>query len=483
MTLLCCVSFVCCSNGRSDADDDSRPAMSMKILTSGASSVTLRAESVNASYYRILCVATNDESSQTAQTVFDDGQTYTGSKIVIDGLTKLTTYTLFAVACNDRGDFGTLQYVKFTTEATDPTMYAWEQSRNGILSFSDLVLCYGGSKHRTPYRWDQQRFTPFVTYTDQQGKEHWLFDSFLAIEFQITSHTDGNPYSYMVGLKLTSAAKPQWQELIDYWFDKDNGVNALEAAIKDAAQRLGTPPSKRKVIMIMPDPIIFKEYADESASTSYWGEVNGRSMNFANAKDRIAVYKWYIDEVRRKFNETNYQYVELAGFYIISEDLTTPNFGWNNELKRSDEIIPPIAEYLNSLNECLCWIPYNRASGYNKWTDFGINYAYMQPNHFWDDKNEKPLSRFFSDVKANGLAMEFEFDEALLEGKPNCDVYKNRFREYMSAAKSEGIYGKQPLSYYHGTNGFYDLWASPAEKDKELYHEFCQFVLGNPLRK
>ena len=183
------------------------------------------------------------------------------------------------------------------------------------------------------------------------------------------------------------------------------------------------------------------------------------------------------------FNETNYQYVELAGFYIISEDLTTPSYGWNNELKRSDEIIPPIAEYLNSLNECLCWIPYNRASGYNKWTDFGINYAYMQPNHFWDDKNEHPLPRFFSDIKANNLAMEFEFDEALLEGKPNCDVYKKRFREYISNAKSEGIYGKQPLSYYHGTNGFYDLWASPAEKDKELYHEFCQFVTGNPLRK
>ena len=53
----------------------------------------------------------------------------------------------------------------------------------------------------------------------------------------------------------------------------------------------------------------------------------------------------------------------------------------------------------------------------------------------------------------------------------------------MSISKSEGISGIQPLSYYHGTNGFYDLWASPAEKDKELYHEFCQFVTGNPLRK
>ena len=385
--------------------------------------------------------------------------------------------------CCSKSAFGAQQTRQATTEAADPAMYAWEQDRNGILSFSDLVLCYGGSSHRTPYRWDKQRFAPFVTYTDKQGKEHWLFDSFLAIEFQVTSSIDSKPYSYMVGLKLTSAAKPQWQELIDYWFDKDNGINALEEAVKEAAQRMGTPPSKRKVVMIMPDPIIYREYADESASTVYWGELNGRTMNFANAQDRTAVYKWYIDQVRRRFDEGNYQYVELAGFYIISEDLTTPSYGWNNELKRSDEIIPPIAEYLNSLNECLCWIPYNRASGYNKWTDFGINYAYMQPNHFWDDKGERPLPRFFSDIKAHDLAMEFEFDEALLEGKPNCDVYKKRFREYISNAKSEGIYGKQPLSYYHGTNGFYDLWASPAEKDKELYHEFCQFVTGNPLRK
>ena len=39
----------------------------------------------------------------------------------------------------------------------------------------------------------------------------------------------------------------------------------------------------------------------------------------------------------------------------------------------------------------------------------------MQPNYFWE--GQKPLSQFFSDVKANGLGMEFEFDEALLEGK------------------------------------------------------------------
>lgn len=48
----------------------------------------------------------------------------------------------------------------------------------------------------------------------------------------------------------------------------------------------------------------------------------------------------------------------------------------------------------------------------------------------------------------------------------------------MEGAKKHGVYGSKPLSYYHGTNRFYDLWASTAAKDKELFHEFCRFVIG-----
>ena len=105
----------------------------------------------------------------------------------------------------------------------------------------------------------------------------------------------------------------------------------------------------------------------------------------------------------------------------------------------------------------------------------------QQPNYFWE--GQKSLSQFFSDVKANGLGMEFEFDEALLEGNPDCDTYKKRFREYMSGARLNNVYGTKPLSYYHGTNALYDLSKSTAAKDREFYHEFCRFVLDNPMRK
>ena len=251
------------------------------------------------------------------------------------------------------------------TRDSEPKMYAWEQERDAIPSYTDLVLCYGGSHHRTPYRWDKERFTPFVTYVDEEGREHWLFDGFLFLEFQDSSRPDGGKYAYMVGVlrgQGISAGKQQWKELIDYWFDGDNGVNALEAAVKEASQRLGTPPAKRKVVMVMPDPIIYQKYDDTSESTTYWGSLDGRRMDFAKGADRVAACKWYIDQVRRRFDEGNYQYVELAGFYPISEEIVTPGDGYCHELKKSEEVIPQVAEYLHSINQSFCWIPYNRAT-------------------------------------------------------------------------------------------------------------------------
>ena len=475
MPLLCALSFVCCSNGDDDGSSGGgkKPAMSLVIESSDGESVTLGIKWLNATHVRMVCMATEDKKALTGAEVAAQGTKYAEERVTIGGLTPMTTYTVFAVACDDAGGYSGMQVVQFVTEYAGPRPYEWESARDGIPSYTDLVLCYGGSTHRTPFGWNKERFAPFVTYTDEAGGEHWLFDSFLCIEFVMV------PYSINLGQKRTSGGREQWQELIDYWFGPDNGVNALEEAVA----RLGAPAGKRKVVMVMPDPIIYEEYADTNTSTTYWGELNGRRLDFAKASDRIAAYKWYIDSVRRLFDEADYRYVELAGFYIVSEDLATPGDGWNPELKRWEEVIPEVAEYLHALNESLCWIPYNRAAGYRNWKRFGIDYAYMQPNYFWDDKGEKPLSRFFSDIKANDLAMEFEFDDALLEKTAGSEVYRRRLREYMDGAKEHGIYGRKPLAYYHGQNTLYELSVSAAAEDRKLYHEFCRFVLDNPLRK
>ena len=453
-TLLCCLSFIGCGDGDDEPSGGPKPALSMTIASSGANSVTLNMKRTNATSVKIIYKATGVITSETAQSVAQNGTQYTGTTVEIDGLAAQTTYTVFAVACNDSGEYSQMQYVRFTTDAPGPQMYPWEQSRNGILSYTDMVLCYGGSHHRTPYRWDKERFAPSVSYVDEQGKEHWLFDSFLFIEFQDSSRPDGGYYAYMVGLMKDygfSAGKTQWKELIDYWFAGGSGMDALEGAVKDASARLGAPPSKRKVIMVLPDPIIYKVYdgkgngKGDPGSTVYWGELNGRKMDFSTAEDRIAAYKWYVDEVRRRFDLGNYQYIDLAGVYIISEELVTPGDGWNHELKKSDEIIHPLAEYLHAINQSLNWIPYNRAAGYKKWQQLGVDYAYMQPNYFWE--GQKSLSQFFSDVKANHT-ISASFSKTTSAAEFDNDFEQDEFPGHGWTVKSENT----GCTWYAGTN-------------------------------
>ena len=477
--LCCLLSLVCCGNGNDGGSDAGRqPALDLKIYSWNGTYATFETQTLNATHVRALCLASG-AAAPTAAEVCERGTRYTGTRFTVEGLEPMTSYVLYAVACNDAGACGSVQQVSFTTEYADPQPYAWESARSGILSYTDLVLCYGGSTHRTPFAWTAERFAPMVSYTDPEGKEHWLFDSFLCIEFQMGS------YSINLGQHLDSGKREQWEELLDYWFGNSaTGVGALEAAVAAAAERLGTPSEKRKVVMVMPDPIIYEYYSDMNSPTIYWGEVNGRQMDFSKAADRITAYKWYINEVRRHFDEAGYKYIELAGFYIVSEDLATPGDSWNPELKRWEEVIPSVAEYLHALNESLAWIPYNRAAGYTRWEEMGIDYAYMQPNIFWGkDLETKTWSRFFSDVKANDLAMELEFDDAVLEKTSGCEAYRTRLREYMSGARSNGIYGTKPLAYYQGQDTFYNLATSSAAGDRAIFDELCQFVLNNPLRK
>ena len=51
-----------------------------------------------------------------------------------------------------------------------------------------------------------------------------------------------------------------------------------------------------------------------------------------------------------------------------------------------------------------------------------------------------------------------------------------------SVAKKHGIYGTRPLAYYQGSNALYDLSVSTDETDREFFHEFCSFVVNNPVR-
>ena len=139
-----------------------------------------------------------------------------------------------------------------------------------------------------------------------------------------------------------------------------------------------------------------------------------------------------------------------------------------------------IADYLHAQGYSFSWIPYYGSRGYDDWRFFGFDQVYLQPNYYWKPANA--WEDVCGEIARYGVGMELEFEPTLLHGRPDSEAFRTRFRAYMEAARRYGIYGSKPFAYYHGTNGFHDLWASDDEEDRALFRELCAFILGNPLR-
>ena len=321
----------------------------------------------------------------------------------------------------------------------------------------DMALIYQGGSHRLD--WTADEFRPYVVHRFADGSKDWLFDGFLFLEFK-----NGSGRHYTVGYEKLNARKGEWAWLLDRIFEEGKSLSALDQCITEEIAELGKPGFKHQIVLGLPEAI--RDQKD-------WGELNGRAMDFSKEEDQLAVTKWYIDELVKRFKAAKYRNLELSGFYWVAE---TNNY--------CGQLTVPISEYIHSLGKLFYWIPYWQSKGAEDWKALGFDVAYQQPNHFFNHSiPDSRLDDACAFARKHGMAMEFEFDDALLEKTAGSEVYRRRLREYMDGAKEHGIYGRKPLAYYHGQNTLYELSVSAAAEDRKLYHEFCRFVLDNPLRK
>jgi hypothetical protein len=386
-------------------------------------------------------------------------------------LTFLMGCLLFGLvthSCSKEGDHTVPSYNGNTTTADmTTTPYDWEKSRTAILGSTDMVLIYGGGHHRSPYYWDKDRFKSYVIYVDANQKSHWMFDSFLFLEIMDKSN-GGTEKMFAKGYSLESANQQDWANLIDYYFQSTTGLGALDASIEDAKSVLGTPQQKHQVVIAIPEPIVYQNPSLATSSTQYWGKIDNKTLNFLDSNDRLKACKWYIDQVRAKFNAMQYKNIELAGFYWLAEKSTD-----------TSDIMSPIASYLNKLKYSFNWIPFYGAAGYNQWKSYGFNYAYLQPNYFFSTTIiESRLKDACNLALSYNMDMELEFDDNALASRGKAD----RLRSYMSAFKQYGIWEKKRLAYYQGSSSLLTLKNSSVAADKQLYYDFCDFVVTRPIR-
>lgn len=476
------------------------PALQLTVVDVSHTTATVKVESINATEVYILC--SMDATAPVVADLIADGRAVRDGNIVFEGLSAGTRHYVFALATRD-GAVSKVECAEFSTGVLAGDLYTWEKGRDGAPSFADITLCPGGGAPNSnswfsiPLYWDQDRFSPHVSYTDDNG-EHWLFEAFLAITgIDMEGRNFGiNPNG------RESAGKESWEALAGYWLDKGGAFDQLDKAIAAVAARIGQPPVKRHVVMVMPDPIMLQVFTDKSSSTTYWGALDGMQADFSRIDHQIKALQWYIELVREKFNALGAKYLQLSGFYILSEELVAKPEGYNYKYKRWDRILPPIGEYLNARNEGLYWIPYLGADGTDIWQNLGIDFSWLQPNYYWDYNGEKPIQNAFSAMKKYGMGMELEFEYSMVEevmsipgimGPDGSGKYvftlkdvpslRARFREYMDGYKAAGLYGKKPVALYSGSNALYQLAKSKEKDDIAMYLELCRFITENPLRK
>ena len=481
------------------------PAVRAELVEATATEASFTVQAVHAATLRY---GSDERLSRTQETGSTGPVTCT---LTLSGLQPLTGYRLYVQGIGPSGEEGKVMQVAFTTAKGPDSRYPWEERRSGVPSFADLSLITLGWHQANPPAWTEGRFASHVVYEDKEGVSHWLYDAFLCID----GWDPVRNLSYSLVNGRYSAVKESWEDLLEAWLGDDGALKRLDAAVGRVAAVLGNPPAPRYVVMGLPDPVRYQNFQDKNSPTAYWGKLNGRTLDFADVADQAAACQWYMDRCRERFQALNLKYLELAGFYVLSEELPLDpafyrnagqSYGsadtWNWEHKNWEVIIPNLASYAHSCREGLWWIPYHLAPGYRVWKELGFDAAFMQPNCYWDhDQVSHPLSATQNALQKYRMGMELEFEYSLVaavmadgrsapDGNGNPTFYaqdvpllRERVRAYMQAYRDTGLYGVLPLAVYSGTDAMHQLATSSDPGDRDMYHDLCQFILGSPLKK
>ncbi|MCQ2159426.1 MAG: DUF4855 domain-containing protein, partial [Bacteroidales bacterium] len=177
-SLLLCPALLSCTPEQGKTDI--KPAVQVTVTRTDVDNATLKIEKLNADGAYVL-VLPKSSSAPSADQIHKDGRKveFEGRSYnwTATGLKQKTAYCAYAVAYTKKGTLSSVASAAFNTARGAGEMYPWESERTSLPKYSNLALCYGGSAHRSAFIWDVDRFQSHVSYKDENGYEHWLFDA------------------------------------------------------------------------------------------------------------------------------------------------------------------------------------------------------------------------------------------------------------------------------------------------------------------
>ncbi len=339
------------------------------------------------------------------------------------------------------------------------TLYNLSKLENGeVMKVSDktgyirdMALCYQHTGE-----WTKERYKPIITYIDKSNNSvDMLYD---AVLFLAQTYDGRRVYD----IDNEDVTIDDWHSYLDMTFGADGDVATLNEAAKQASIDLNDPDFKTKYVVMIPYP---------AQSAVAFGELNGRSLDLSNDDDAKYLLDWYIDEVCKYVENSDYPYLEFKGLY------------WMNEYPSRPHLITYANETVREKGYLSYWIPYFYSTGYFWREDLGFDALTLQPNHFFKDANDNTLgaggTKIIETVAKLGaygnFGVEMEFDTSLMS---NLEDY-NKALDYLNAAVIMGFDGPDYFrNWYLGGNLINEIAYSKLPDSRNFYDYIYELMNG-----
>ncbi|MCH5183737.1 MAG: DUF4855 domain-containing protein [Oscillospiraceae bacterium] len=313
---------------------------------------------------------------------------------------------------------------------------------NVMLSYNCLGL---GGAHPESGLITQAEYRPYVGYYDTDGNlVDTFFDGFLFLPY--TAFNYDNYARTLDG----------WNYYLDDVFYANRNMDALNKEVGRVAEELSLEDYRVTVFT----SVLYPWTTLSNGATNTFGDLDGDGKNdsFSSLENRKKAVKWMMDQEYNRFLAGEYQNLTFGGFYWFEESLSFYN-------KQELELVRYAADYAHSLGVKLFWIPYYCAAGFDRWEDFGLDLACMQPNYMFGNRNVPEVLEITANLtKELGMCVEIEISDVNDPG----DL--SRYREYLEAGAEYGYMYAVKMYYQNGVPGaFYYSWASADPKKRAVY--------------
>ncbi|GMA51761.1 hypothetical protein GCM10025857_31180 [Alicyclobacillus contaminans] len=211
-----------------------------------------------------------------------------------------------------------------------------------------VVLPCGGKRV-----WNARRLKPALEFTLPDGSSFdRMFRSFIFMCVAIgkrSMHPLANPFGEI-------ANQSTWQSWMDELYTSDRNLDALHHAASQPVDVWISLPYPRR-------------------GQLNFGEIHGRTLNFADDEDRLEALYWWMDAFLQRWEESKH----------LHDKLVFRGFVWLREMilpEEDGQLVARVNQGIHARNQLAFWLPNYGSYSVWEWRNFGFDVAALNPDYY-----------------------------------------------------------------------------------------------------